>query len=159
MLSTMSLSTGSVCWITAFTEVEKDVWKQKLKEDQEQPNVKRSQVILKSEGGRKINKQKKNGYWPFSRLGCLCVTFTVPRKSRYSRVSAANRLAWLLERVCHCCSLSGRFGHVSNSMLDKDLHTRMWACMTRKWKKKNLFDTILQCLKHFEEIYVFLEAN
>lgn len=55
----MSLSTGSVCWITAFTEVEKDVWKQKLKEDQEQPNVKRSQVILKSEGGRKINKQKK----------------------------------------------------------------------------------------------------
>ncbi|XP_010769239.1 exportin-6 [Notothenia coriiceps] len=35
------------------------------------------------------------------------------------------RLAWLLERVCHCCSLSGKFGHGSSSMLDKALHTNM----------------------------------
>lgn len=59
------------------------------------------------------------------RPGCREVMFTVPLKIRYSRVSAANRLAWLLERVCHCCSFSGKFGQGSNNILDKDLHTNM----------------------------------
>lgn len=66
--------------------------------------------------------------------------FTVPLIPIYSRVSAANRLAWLLERVCHCCSFSGKFGHGSSNMLDKALQTNMWACVHKNTQRSYYFN-------------------
>lgn len=85
------------------------------------------------QAGRKI-------YWLLSRSVCLGGMFTVPLKRRYSRVRAATRLPWLVERVCHCCSFSGKLGHGSSSMLDKALHTNMWAC--RRRHKENVSSVI-----------------
>lgn len=117
MVSTKSLSTGRVCCITAFAVTE------------EVHKIFRGGWTKNSYNSNKYPRNvKERMYWLLFRSVCLGGMFTVPLKTRYSLVSAASRLLWLLDRVCHCCSFSGKFGHGSSSMLDKALHTNMRAC-------------------------------
>lgn len=120
-------------------------WKTMVRKQLEWQSVKRGVSINKQNRPRATkNNRKSKKYWLLFRSGCRGVMFTVPLKIRYSRVSAAIRLAWLLERVCHCCSFSGKFGHGSSSMLDKALHTNMWACI-RRHMHTNIHRAITLC--------------
>ncbi len=53
-------------------------------------------------------------------------------RRRYCCVRLLRSRAWLDERLCHCCSASGRLGHGNSSMLDRARHTRTWP-----WDKNN----------------------
>lgn len=68
------------------------------------------------------------GSWEAKYLLSSCCTFlwgkmALDFRLRYSLVRAEIRLAWSVERTAHCCSLSGRFGHGSNSILESALQT------------------------------------